>query len=238
MSGIEDRKHMIIQRRELDVVITCDPAISERSSACRSAIVAVGMSPYRKMFVLDYWVGRQGDPAKLIETILDMAWTWQPRVIGIESVAFQAAMEPFTLRAMAERGVNYPLIMLKPDRNERKQQRILSMQPFFRAGQIYIQSGMLDLIEEYETFPLGKTQDLLDALAYAIRLVVPNQPSARPGLAEKLKTMERTDPMSARYWRAYAVKRGELEPEMTIDELLDEEEFESSFEKGIAEFVR
>jgi len=235
MDGI--KQTIVVQRRELDVVITCDPAISEKSSACRSAIIVVGMSPYRKMFVLDYWVGRQGDPAKLIDSILDLAAHWQPRVIGIESVAFQAAMEPFTLRAMQERNVSYPLIMLKPDRNERKAQRILSMQPFFRTGQIYIQSGMLDLIEEYETFPLGKTQDLLDAMAYAVRLLVPNRPIKKPGLAEKLKRMERSDPESARYWRSYAIKRGDLEPEMTIDELLDEESEESAFMAGVGEFV-
>lgn len=235
MDGV--KQTIIIQRRELDVVVTCDPAISEKSSACRSAIIVMGMSPYRKMFVLDYWVGRQGDPAKLIDQILDLAGYWQPRVIGIESVAFQAAMEPFTLRAMAERNVTYPLIMLKPDRNERKAQRILSMQPFFRSGQIYIQSGMLDLIDEYETFPLGKTQDLLDAMAYAVRLLVPNRPIEKPGLSEKLKRMERTDPESARYWRAYAVKRGELEPEMTIDEILETEDEETGFVAGIAEFV-
>ena len=125
-----------VSRRELDVVLTCDPAISEKSSACRSAIIVLAMTTFHKIVVLDYWVGRQGDPAKLIDKILDLAYQWQPRIIGIESVAFQASMEPYTKRAMANRDVFYPLAMLKPDRNERKNQRILSMQPFFGAGQI------------------------------------------------------------------------------------------------------
>jgi hypothetical protein len=232
----ESKRIVSIPRRELDVVITCDPAISEKSSACRSAIVVVGMSPYRKMFVLDYWVGRQGDPAKLINKMLDLAYDWQPRVIGIESVAFQASMEPYTNREMQIRGVFYPLIMLKPDRNERKNQRILSMQPFFRTGQIYIQRGMFDLIEEYETFPLGKTQDILDALAYGIRLLVPQAPEQKPGLDEKLRLMARQDPSSARYWRADAVKRGLLEPQPTLEQLV-EDDVDQQFEVGVGEFV-
>jgi len=227
-----------VSRRELDVVLTCDPAISEKSSACRSAITVLAMTTFSKIIVLDYWVGRQGDPAKLIDKILDLAYQWQPRIIGIESVAFQASMEPYTKRAMAMRNVFYPLVMLKPDRNERKNQRILSMQPFFRAGQIFIQRGMFDLIEEFETFPLGRTQDILDAMAYGVRILAPAQAEAKPGLNEKLKLLQREDPVSARYWRAYARKQGTLEPETTLDELLDNEgDGEERFEVGVGEFV-
>lgn len=235
---IDDSKKLIsVPLRDMDVVLTCDPAISEKSSACRSAIIALGMTPFRKIIVLDYWVGRQGDPAKLIETMLDLAYKWQPRVIGIESVAFQASMEPYTLREMTIRGVYYPLLMLKPDRNERKAQRILSMQPFFRSGQIYIQRGMFDLIEEYETFPLGRTQDLLDAMAYAVRLLNPQQPANKPGLEEKLKLMGREDPESARYWKAFHRKQGKLEPEQTIDDILEDgNQIEETFEVGIGDF--
>jgi predicted phage terminase large subunit-like protein len=235
---IEDsKKHMLVPRKDLDVVLTCDPAISEKSAACRSALIVLGMNPFQKIFVLDYWVGRQGDPAKLIQTMLGLADQWQPRVIGIESVAFQASMEPYTMREMASRGIYYPLQMLKPDRNEKKQQRILSMQPFFRAGQIYIQRGMLELIEEYETFPLGRTQDLLDAMAYGVRLLVPAARNKPAGLEERLSMMARRDPGSARYWRADAVKRGLIEPMQTIDELLDEEIEESQFEVGVGDFL-
>lgn len=218
------------------MVLTCDPAISEKSSACRSAIVVAAMSPFSKMFVLDYWVGRQGDPAKLIEKILDMAYTWQPRIIGIESVAFQASMEPYTKREMELRNVFYPLIMLKPDRNERKQQRIMSMQPFFRAGQIYIQRGMIELIDEYETFPLGRTCDVLDALAYAVRLLVPQQQSKRPSLDAQLQAMAKQDPSSARYWRADAVKRGILDAQPSLDDLIMEDDVETQFEVGVGDF--
>lgn len=234
---IDTKKTVTIPRRSLDIVICCDPAISERETASRTAIVVMAMTPYQKMFMLEYWCGRQGDPYKIITTLLEMAKFWQPRCIGIEMVAYQKALEPYTIRQMAESGVWYPIINLKPDRNEKKEQRILSMQPFFRSGQIYIQRGMTELIEEYETFPLGRTRDILDAMAYAVRLLTPQQQSTRPGLQERLLALTKEDPMSARYWRADAVKRGLLEPEKDIDDILEGVGEEERFEEGVADFV-
>jgi predicted phage terminase large subunit-like protein len=235
--SIDVKKTITISRSTLDIVITCDPAISEKSSAARTAIVVMGMSPYQKMILLEYWVGRQGDPAKVIQTYLDMAHFWQPRCIGIEMVAFQKALEPFTIKEMASRGEYWPVVNLKPDRNEKKEQRILSMQPFFRSGQILIQRGMSEFIEEYETFPLGRTRDILDAMAYAVRLLTPQQQSKRPGLDEQLRLLAKQDPMSARYWRADAVKQGLLEKQEDLDDVLDGDYEDTKFEEGVEEFV-
>lgn len=234
---IDTKKTITIPRGSLDIVICCDPAISERETAARTAIVVMAMTPYQKMFMLEYWCGRQGDPYKIITTILEMAKFWQPRCIGIEMVAYQKALEPYTIRQMAETNVWYPIVNLKPDRNEKKEQRILSMQPFFRSGQIYIQRGMTELIEEYETFPLGRTRDILDAMAYAVRLLTPQQQSKRPGLQERLQLLAKEDPMSARYWRADAVRQGLLDPENDIDDILDGAAQEEKFEEGVADFV-
>jgi predicted phage terminase large subunit-like protein len=226
----------MVPRSSLDIVITCDPAISEKSAACRTAITVAGMTPYQKIFLLEYWVGRQGDPAKIINQLLDLAYFWQPRCIGVEAVAFQQALEPYIKREMENRGQHHALLMLKPDRNEKKDQRILSLQPYFRTGQIYIQRGMFEFIEEYETFPLGRTRDILDAFSYAVRLLVPSNPVKKPGLEQRLKELESRDPVSARYWRADAVRRGILEP--LPDPLEDGFEIEEpATEVGIGEFL-
>lgn len=215
---------IIVPRHTLDVVLTCDPAISEKSSACRTAIVAVGMSPGSRLFVLETWAGRQGDPFKVIDQLLEMAYRWQPRVIGIEAVAYQAALLPFMERVMHERHIWYSVLPLHPDRNEKKESRIKSLQPFFRTGQIYLQRGMLDLIEEYETFPYGRTNDLLDALAHAIRMVVPQEMPKAPGLDNRLRELARRDPGAAQYWRQVAEKEGRLERLPGIDDLLEQDE--------------
>ena len=209
---------MIIQTKiqDLDIVITVDPAISERSTAARTAIVVSGMSPYGKLFLLDSWCGRQGDPAKIIDNIIAMALEWSPRVIGIEMIAYQKALLPYMNREMASRSRWWPIVELKPDRNsktaEKKNMRILSMVPYFKSGQIYILRGNYDFIDEYESFPNGSTVDLLDAFSYAVRLLVPKSDSKKPALEYKLKALEKEDPSAARYWRKVAERRGELEP--------------------------
>lgn len=208
----------------LDIVLTLDPAISEKVTAARTAIVVLGMSPYKKIFVLDTWVGRQRDPAKVIDQVLAMAREWNPRVIGIEMIAYQAALQPYMEREMASLGKFWPIVQLKPDRNthavEKKNQRILSMQPFFKSHQVYMLKGMLDLIEEYETFPQSVTVDLLDAMAYGFRLLVPEEDRRKPALEFKLKELAKEDPGAARIWRYEAIKRGELEPwPETVDEI-------------------
>ena len=232
---------MIIQTKinDLDIVITVDPAISERSTAARTAIIVAGISPYGKIFLLDSWAGRQGDPAKVIEQIVAMALEWGPRCIGIEMIAYQKALLPYMNREMTSRSKWWPIIELKPDRNskavEKKNMRILSMVPFFKSGQIHILRGNYDFIDEFESFPNGSTVDLLDAFSYAIRLLVPKDDSRKPALEYKLKALEREDPSAARYWRKLAEKRGELEPE--IDEIDDPEDQLVGEDIAYAEFV-
>ena len=217
---------ILVPRNSLDIVITVDPAISEKSTACRSVVTVVAMSAYNKIFLLDVWAGRSNDPMLLITKYLDLADFWQPRLIGIEGVAYQQSLKPFTEREMARRGHWYQVEMMRPDRNEKKDQRILSTQPYFRTGQIYIQRGMFEFIEEYETFPHGRTKDVLDAFAYAVRLLTPQQPDREAGIEIQLAKLRQEDPSSARYWRSNAVKRGLLEPLPTIDDILDEQEAE------------
>lgn len=228
---------IVVPRKSLDIVITCDPAISERDSAARSAVTCVALSPYNKYFLLDGWTGRAGDPQIVIDKILKLADYWQPRLIGIEGVAYQQSLKPYMERRMQQLGTWHPLEMLKPDRNEKKEQRIRALMPFFRTGQIYIQRGMFDFISEYETFPNGRTKDILDAFAYAIRLLTPQQPDRVAGTEMQLAALAQKDPMSARYWRAEAVRRGELEPFKTIDEELEESEEESDYVTTVGEFL-
>ena len=140
---------------------------------------------------------------------------------------------PFTRKEMEARGEYFQVVELKPDRNEKKASRILSMQPYFRSGQIYILSGMMDFIDEYESFPNGRTKDILDAMAYAVRLLVPVVQATKPSL---IRELEQLDPSSKRYWKALAVKRGDAEPDATIDDVLDGDE-ETNVEGGIGELV-
>jgi len=225
---------------DLDIAIAVDPAISESLRAARTAIIAAGITPSARIVVLEYWVKRQGDPALVIDAILDMAQRWMPRIIGIETIAYQKALLPYMSRAMEKRSMTVPIMELKPDRNgkivEKKNQRILSMQPFFKTSQVFFQKGMLDLIEEYETFPMGGTVDLLDALSYLFRILVPNKQKGKAPGESAIERLALTSPNDARYWRSWGEKKGLLQSK---EDWLNEDVIglEENFKPGIGEFV-
>ena len=217
---------ILIPRASLDTVLVCDPASSTEVTASRTAIIVVSLSPGSRLFVREAWAKRESDPYLTIERMLACSVEFQPRCWGVEAVGYQATLQMWSERMMRERGVHYPIVPLKPDRYEKKADRIMSLQPFARSGQLYIQRGMLALIEEWEAFPDPSTpRDLLDALAYAVRLLVPQaMPTAAVGLSYRLQELAKRDPASAKYWRADAERRGLLQPEASLEDLQEGEE--------------
>ncbi len=230
---------ILIPRASLDTVLVCDPASSIEAHASRTAIVVVSLSPGSRIFVREAWAQRESDPFTVIQHMLACSLEFQPRCWGVETVGYQATLQAWSERMMRERGVFYPVIPLKPDRYEKKADRIMSLQPFARSGQLYIQRGMLKLIEEWEAFPDPSTpRDLLDALAYAVRLLVPQaMPTVGVGLGYRLAELAKRDPASARYWRKDAETRGLIEPEATLDEMLGGEGQEETAGLGLGEWA-
>lgn len=214
---------IVVPRNTLDVVLVCDPASSTDPQASRTAVIVVGMSPGLRLFVLDAWAKREPDPYYVLDHMFAVSVQHQPRLWGIEAVGYQKTLQPWAERLMRERGVYYPVEPLSPDRYEKKQDRIMSLSPFARAGQVYVQRGMLALLEEWEVFPdPGSPRDLLDALAYAVRLLVPKTPQGgTAGVEARLQALAQRDAASARYWRKDYERRGLIEAEATLEELLD-----------------
>jgi len=48
--------------------------------------------------------------------------------------------------------------------------RVLALQPYFERSQIVVYDKLKDLIEEATTFPRGRYDDLIDALAYQLQV--------------------------------------------------------------------
>ncbi len=217
--------------KELDIVTIVDPAISEKLTAARTAIVTVGISPSEDI-ILFPTVAARIDPTTLIETTLSEAIRYGSRMIGIEGVAYQRSLGHFIEKRMAEMGRWFPVRILKPDRRERKEGRIRGrLHGYFKARQVHCSAGDFQFIKELEEFPNGRTNDILDALAYAPECW--EIPDALPvnDLDRKLTTLAEQDPNSARYWRSYHRKK-----------LGDDEAEEIEFEEeeavaGVAEFL-
>ena len=146
--------------------IRCDPAISEKPGAARSAIVVDGVAADERVYLLEAWC-RRCQPFEMIEQIFTFCDQYEPDAVGIESVAYQRILKPVIERECERRGKWINVVELKPDTKDRKINRIRGkLQPYLERGLIWVRRDQEEFLDEYTTFPSGATLDLLDAFAY------------------------------------------------------------------------
>ena len=150
----------------LNIYTTVDLAISQKVNADYSAIVTVGVNSAGHWFVLDVEYGRY-DPSTTIDAIFSAVQKWRPLYVGVEAVAYQAALQHFLGKEMPRRGIFFRITPLKADK--KKEIRIDNIQPRFAVGTVWFKAGAqwLDKIQsELLAYPHGAHDDVIDALAY------------------------------------------------------------------------
>ncbi|MBQ9596498.1 MAG: phage terminase large subunit [Synergistaceae bacterium] len=151
---------------EMNIYTTVDLAISQKVNADYSAIVTVGVNSAGHWFVLDVEYGRY-DPTTTIDAIFSAVKKWRPLCVGIEVVAYQAALQHFLEKEMPRRGIFF---RIQPLRAEKKKEiRIDSLQPRFAVGTVWFrrEAVWLEKLEsELLAYPNGAHDDVIDALAY------------------------------------------------------------------------
>ena len=156
--------------RELNIYTTVDLAISQKVNADCSAIVTVGVNSAGHWMVLDVEYGRY-DPSTTMDAIFSAVQKWRPLCVGIEAVAYQAALSHFLEKEMPKRGIFFRITPLKAEK--KKELRIDAIQPRFAVGTVWFKrnAAWLDKIEgELLSYPHGAHDDVIDALAYMEQL--------------------------------------------------------------------
>lgn len=167
----------------LYVAMTLDPAISEKQAADYFAITVAGMDENYNIYLLDYLRGHW-KVSEQIDNIFQMYEKWRPSVVGLEVVAYQKALKQWLEEKMRQRGVHFPITELKRNTNESKEFRIKALEPFYRDGKIFHAAWMKgrEIEEELLTFPKGKHDDLIDAEASLLDLLVPGDSAESEGI--------------------------------------------------------
>ncbi len=167
----------------LYVGMTIDPAISEKHGADYFAIDVTGMDEKYDLYKLDYLRGHW-NVSDSIEHIFTMYQKWRPSVVALETVAYQKALKAWLEETMRRRGVHFPITELKRNTNESKEFRIKGLEPFYREGKVFHANWMQgkDLEIELLQFPKGKHDDLIDAAASQLDILVPGDSQAADGL--------------------------------------------------------
>lgn len=162
-----------IRGKELNKVITVDPAISVDKDADYTAIVVSGIDQFGNIFILDLDKGHW-NPNQIIRRIFDLSELWKPRQVGVETVAYQKALSYSIREKMNEEQRYLPIVEVKPQ-NQSKDQRIRGLQPMYENGKVYHRKGLkwLPWFEnELLSFPRGKKDDFADSFSYAKDLLI------------------------------------------------------------------
>ena len=142
----------------------------EGDAGSNNTIVTIGVDADNVRWVLDIKCGRF-DPSTMIELLFATYDAYEPRVITLEKVAYQAAMAHFMRKEMRARGRALPILEI-PRGVKSKAERILKLQPWFENDMIRIPGGAKALVNELQDFRLDKRRtgrtDILDALADAV----------------------------------------------------------------------
>lgn len=103
-------------------------------------------------------------PTQIVDKVFDIHKQFNCQAIGVEAVAYQEALIYLLSEQMRDRKTTLPVKAIKRTAVS-KNTRILSLVPRFEWGGISIAQGLVDFEDEYNTFPRGSHDDLLDSVA-------------------------------------------------------------------------
>lgn len=145
--------------------IFVDPAISQADTADFTGVVVVSVDVEGRWYIKAakrYKI----TPTQLIDLLFEIYKIFEPKIIGIEDVAYQKMILYVLDEEMRRRKQILPIKGIRPPSEKNKQMRIMSLMPRFEWGSLFLNRGLEDLEMELLAFPRGRHDDLIDALAY------------------------------------------------------------------------
>ena len=122
-----------------------------------------------RLLVWDAW-GRQLAPDQIVDAMFEVQDTYQPVWNGVEA----DGLEDFLLQPIRQRqvrdGVMIPLLPQRAPRERSKDEFIKQMQPFYMAGEVIHCKPLPDLEQQLINFPSSPKKDVINALAFALRM--------------------------------------------------------------------
>lgn len=155
-----------IANKDLDVYALVDLAIAEGKQADNTSVQVIGknrLSP--EIYKLEDLSGRL-DPAQIIEYLFHLKekYAFKFRKAGIESVGYQKSLMYFINEEQKRRQTYFDVVELKAVNS--KESRIRGLIPMYKNGIIYHRNTDTEYENELLTFPLGRHDDRIDAMAY------------------------------------------------------------------------
>jgi hypothetical protein len=151
--------------------ITVDPAISRRTYADSTGIAVHGY--FQEKWQIVEHLKFKADPITIIHRAVELAYKWQFNVIGIETVAYQAALiSIFELLKITYdwRGIE----VVELHASSRKVERIAAWTGWLIAHNYALNEGDFEITDQllrYDGSKLENDDDLIDACAYGPQVI-------------------------------------------------------------------
>lgn len=169
-----------VRGKEMMKAMLIDPALTVSRESDYTAIVVVGLDKFGALWVLDITRGRWL-PTEIIEKIFKLDELWKPNVVAIETIAFQKALA-YSLREASAYNHRYLPVKEIKYHERSKEERIKGLQPLYEAKKVYhprLNKLTPYLEEELAAFPRGRNDDIVDALSFALEVIVPPKPKEK-----------------------------------------------------------
>ena len=156
--------------RELNYFTMVDPAIGQKKESDKTAIVTIAVDQYNNWFFVNA-IWDHLLPNQIIDNMFYNYEQYHPIKIGIELTAYQKSLQYALVDEMRRRNIFLPIVELKAERS--KQERIEGLIPRYANGTLFhlTQANYrTDLEEQLMRYPVGKHDDLIDALAYGLQI--------------------------------------------------------------------
>ena len=188
-----------------------DPEDAKGSDPDYNVIVTTGKCiTTGRVYVLDVFRERCS-PSELIHALFSHVRQYKPVKVLVESVAYQGTLKHWVREWMRKQNLYFTLEGFTKGRKS-KNAHILGLQPLFANKVIFIRPWMNELVNELLAFPLGKHDDIIDALAMHLELWALTKTVVREDKYEE-------DPLSFQGAVESIARRHVVEPSAPIDDL-------------------
>jgi hypothetical protein len=153
--------------KDLKTFISVDPAFSKKLSSARTAIPVVGTNGSDYFLLEDFAEHGVGED-DIAKIVIDFFLKYKASKIFVETIVAQIVVANTIRRVAREKGIQIENFIeeVKSHGQNKKEWRILSLEPTFRRGRFYVHKSHTNFRQEYVSFPRSSLKDVLDAISF------------------------------------------------------------------------
>ena len=166
----------LVGLKTLENIILIDPARTAKMESADSAIVGVGVDTQNQSIYVRDVVAHKMHQNEFYDQVVEMCKRLRPRAIGVEVTGLHEFITYPLKNALSQAGLHGVEVIELHARggvNEKgKVQRVKTLAPLYRSGQIYHNKSCSAKLEgQLMSFPRSKLWDVMDALSYVTEML-------------------------------------------------------------------